>query len=123
MPPLNNAVPLYLQITDIVKSKIVSGSYPPGSKLPSIRDMAIEYDVTPNTIQRALQLLEQEKLICTERTNGKYVTIEASRIEQIRVEQLSAIIREVIADLYMRGYSRAEIEECMIKELNVDYEE
>lgn len=123
MPPLNKAVPLYLQITDIVKSKIISGFYAPGSKMPSIRDMALEYEVTPNTIQRALQILEQDGLICTERTNGKFVTTQVSCIKQIRNEQLSTIVRQVITDLYMHGYSKEEIEECMIKELSKEHEE
>lgn len=123
MPTLNKTVPLYLQITDIVKGKIVSGIYTSGCKLPSIRDMALEYEVTPNTIQRALQTLEQEGLICTERTNGKYVTNQVSLIKQVRNEQLTAIVHQVITDLNRHGYSKTEIEECVMKELSMINEE
>jgi len=118
MSQLNKSTPLYIQITDIVKGKIVSGTYLPGSKMPSIRDMALEYDVTPNTIQRALQILEQDGLICTERTNGKYVTTQEALIRQVRRERLTTIIHQVIADLSMHGYSKAEINECVKKELS-----
>lgn len=119
---LNKAVPLYIQLADLVKSKIVSGAYTPGSKLPSIRDMALEYEVTPNTIQRALQILEQDGLIYTERTNGKYVTAQVSLIQQVRKEQLASIVHQVIADLNMHGYSNAEIKESVMKELSMVHE-
>ena len=66
--------PIYLQIVDEIKSRIVSGSYEPGEKLPSVRDFAAELSVNPNTMQRALAQLESEGLIYTERTSGRFVS-------------------------------------------------
>lgn len=110
-------VPLYQQIADIVKRKIVSGEYKPGDRLPSIREMALEYEVTPNTIQHALQALEQEQLIFTERTNGKYVTPNHSILCALREETLTRCISEMLATLRLHGFSDDEIKNEIKKEL------
>lgn len=115
---LNNSTPLYQQITDVVKQKIVSGEYPPGARLPSIREMALEYEVTPNTIQRALMTLEQEQLIYTERTNGKYVTHDSGMLSALREETLKRCISAMLNGLRLYGFSDDEIKTGIEKELN-----
>ncbi len=112
-----NNIPLYQQIVTVVKRDIVSGVYEAGSKVPSIRDLALKYEVTPNTIQRALQILEQEQLIYTERTNGKFVTLNTEIIEQLRREILSVKIKDLISELKHHNYSDEEIWNCIEKEL------
>ena len=66
--------PIYLQIVDNIKDRIINGDYSPGEKLPSVRDFAAQMAVNPNTMQRALAQLESEGLIYTERTNGRFVS-------------------------------------------------
>lgn len=117
MENFSNNIPLYQQIVTVVKRDIVSGEYDAGSKVPSIRDLAIKYEVTPNTIQRALQILEQEQLIYTERTNGKFVTLDTGIIEKLRQETLCIKIKELISELKRHNYSDEEIENCFEKEL------
>lgn len=70
----DNNIPIYIQLVDIIRMDIVSGKLSVGSRLPSVRELAFYYKVNPNTMQKALVELEQEKLIYTERTNGKFVT-------------------------------------------------
>ena len=66
--------PIYIQIMDIIKNNIIRGEYLPGSKLPSVRELSTLFKVNPNTIVKSLYFLENEGLIYTERTNGKFIT-------------------------------------------------
>jgi len=108
--------PLYRQIADWLKRSIVSGAFRPGDRLPSIRDLALRLEVTPNTLQRALQILEDEGLLHTERTSGKFVTTDAVRLRTLRDELLRDRIRALISDLRQHGYGREEILTCFERE-------
>lgn len=70
----DNDRPIYIQLVEQLKQYIVSARLKPGERLPSVRDLAMESKVNPNTMQKALSELEDDKLIYTERTNGKFVT-------------------------------------------------
>lgn len=80
----NPSSPIWLQLLDQFKHLIASGFWQPGTKLPSVRDLASQYRVNPNTIQRALSELEREGLCVAERTSGRYATNDVSAIEQLR---------------------------------------
>ncbi len=82
----DNERPIYVQLVEIIRVDIVSGQYQKGDKLPSVRELALIMQVNPNTMQKALSELEQEKLIYTERTNGKYVTKDEKLIEKTKKE-------------------------------------
>ncbi|WP_194611815.1 GntR family transcriptional regulator [Clostridium vitabionis] len=103
-----NGIPIYLQIVDQIKRQIVSGELAPGSRIPAVRDLAQEAGVNPNTMQRALTQLEQEGLLHTQRTRGRFVTDEEEVMRETR-QQLS---REYIAELYKH-----------LRELGLDREE
>lgn len=72
--------PLYIQLVEQLELRILSGVYPPGSWLPSVRDLAQDAAVNPNTMQRALAQLEEYGLIITHRTNGRSVTADLSKL-------------------------------------------
>ena len=76
--------PIYAQLVERLKAKILAGTYPPGGHLDSVRDMAAAAGVNPNTMQRALAQLETEGLVRTERTAGRYVTEDTMLIEQLQ---------------------------------------
>ncbi|MCR4690248.1 MAG: GntR family transcriptional regulator [Lachnospiraceae bacterium] len=76
--------PIYVQIVETLRMRIVSGVYPPGSRIPSVRELAAEAGVNPNTMQRALADLERMELISTQRTTGKTVTEDESRILSLK---------------------------------------
>ena len=80
----NNDIPIYVQLVQKIKIDIFAGRLKPSDKLPSVRDFAIKFKVNPNTIQKALNVLELEKLIFTERTNGKFVTDNEKLIARCR---------------------------------------
>lgn len=71
---LNSDRPIYSQIMDKIKTDIISGKYPVGSKIPSVRELAAEASVNPNTMQKALSELEREGLLFSRRTSGRYIT-------------------------------------------------
>ena len=80
----DNNIPIYIELVNIVRVDIVSGKLSIGSRLPSVRELAFYYKVNPNTMQKALVELEQEKLIYTERTNGKYVSEDKKVINNVK---------------------------------------
>lgn len=80
----DNERPIYIQLVEMIRIDIVSGKFKKGQKLPSVRELALMMKVNPNTMQKALVELEDEKLIYTERTNGKYVTEDEKLIEKTK---------------------------------------
>jgi DNA-binding transcriptional regulator YhcF (GntR family) len=82
----DNERPIYIQLVDMIRIDIVSGKFQKGQKIPSVRELALIMKVNPNTMQKALAELENEKLIYTERTNGKYVTEDEELIENVKKE-------------------------------------
>lgn len=82
----DNERPIYIQLVEIIRTKIVSGSLKKGERLPSVRELALTMKVNPNTMQKALVELENEGLVYTERTNGKFVTEDEDLIEKVKKE-------------------------------------
>lgn len=80
----DNERPIYIQLVEMIRILIVSGKFKKGQRLPSVRELALMMKVNPNTMQKALAELENEKLIYTERTNGKYVTEDEKLIEKTK---------------------------------------
>ena len=81
---LNTDRPIYLQLMDNIKFRIISGVYPPGDKLPSVRDLAAEAAVNPNTMQKALSELEREGYIESQRTSGRLVADRGKKIDRLK---------------------------------------
>ena len=96
--------PIYTQLVEQIQLMIVSGVYAPGSKLPSVRDLAAEAAVNPNTMQRALSQLEAEGLLYSQRTSGRFVTEDADRIMQIKKNLAIALSYEFIESMNRLGY-------------------
>ena len=78
-----NERPIYVQLVEKIRIEIVSGKLKLGQRIPSVRELAINARVNPNTMQKALVELENEGLIYTERTNGKFVTNDEKLIEKL----------------------------------------
>lgn len=83
---LNSDRPIYAQILEIIEMRIISGIYKPGEKLPSVRELAAEASVNPNTMQKAFAELEKSGLIVTQRNSGRTVTEDRKMIEQIQTQ-------------------------------------
>lgn len=95
--------PIYQQIVRILRTEIASGGYPTGSRVPAVRELAMEAGVNPNTMQRALAELERDGLLETVRTTGKFVTQDKARIERLREELAADSIRALFRGLRNLG--------------------
>ncbi len=105
----SNDKPIYSQIIEQIKLLIISGALSPGSRLPSVRDLAAEAGVNPNTMQRALAELERTGLIYSQRTTGKFITENTDIIELTKVHTADRKIKAFLADMSTLGYSKQEI--------------
>ena len=76
--------PIYLQIMDVFRTSIVSGELKPGDRISSVRDLALQAKVNPNTMQKALSELEREGLVISERTTGRFITEDSQLIEKLK---------------------------------------
>ena len=106
---LDSDRPIYAQIVDRLKHEIVSGFYPPGSRLPSVRDLAAQASVNPNTMQRALAEMEREGLMFTNRTSGRYVTEDREMIGKVREQIAGERITEFLSGMSQLGFTEQDI--------------
>ena len=83
---LDSGRPIYLQIVERLELSIVSGQFKPGDKVPSVRELAVEAGVNPNTMQKAMVELERQGLVHSERTSGRFITEDEAMITQVREE-------------------------------------
>ncbi len=105
---LTNDRPVFIQIMEKLKRDIVTGSYRPGDKLPSVRELAGEAAVNPNTMQRAFSELEREGLVYTKRTNGRFITEDLSMISQLKEQMALDAISQFLNSMQQLGFSGKE---------------
>ncbi len=104
----DNERPIYTQLLEKIRIRIISGQYPAGNRLPSVRELAAEAAVNPNTMQRALAELERSGLIYSQRTSGRYVTEDESLVSFIRESVAQEKIHSFYEEMKQLGYSREE---------------
>lgn len=100
----DNNIPIYIQLVEQLKIYIISGKIKCGERLPSVRDLALQTKVNPNTMQKALVELEEMKLIYTERTNGKFVTNDQKLIEKYRKSYADSLSKKYFASMESIGF-------------------
>ena len=101
--------PIYSQLIEQVKVGIVSGAFPPGERLASVRDLAVEAGVNPNTMQRALTELERDGLVYSQRTAGRFVTEDTAMIEATKRNLADLQIQNFLTAMARLGYEKEEI--------------
>ena len=112
---LNSDSPIFVQIIEHLKIDIVSGKYKPGDKLPSVRDLAGEAGVNPNTMQKALSDLESTGLVHSERTSGRFITEDDNMIKNLRKSLVDVQIEKFFKSMEKLGFTGEEILE-LVKE-------
>lgn len=105
--------PVFIQIMEKLKLDIVTGVYLPGDKLPSVRDLASEAAVNPNTMQRAFSELEREGLVYTQRTNGRFITEDATMINQLKEQMALNAITQFLQSMQQLGFSTEETKKLL----------
>ena len=106
---LDNDPPIYLQLMERIQRDIIAGVYQPGDKLPSVRDLALEAAVNPNTMQKALSELERSGLVYSQRTSGRFITEDTEMLTQMKKELATEHIQEFFQKMEQLGFSRAEL--------------
>lgn len=112
---LNDDKPIYLQLVERLSKQIVAGSYQPGDKIPSVRDLAAQAGVNPNTMQRALTELERSGLINTNRTSGRSVSEDAQKIQSVREGLAKELVSQFLKEMSELGYAKAEAIDLLAK--------
>lgn len=106
---INTDKPVYLQLVEHIQAGIISGTFKPGDKLPSVRDLASETMVSPNTMQRAMAELEREGLVYSNRTAGRYITSDEKLIKKLKKRYISQIVVEFLDKMEQSGLDLDEI--------------
>ena len=101
--------PIYTQLVDQMKLGIVSGEWIPGQRIPAVRELAVDAGVNPNTMQRALQELERQGLMFSQRTSGRFITEDREMIEDAKRTLANRHISAFIRQMQALGYTRQEI--------------
>lgn len=110
---LDSSRPIYLQIIERVQMDIITGRYQPGDKLPSVRDLAQEAAVNPNTMQKALSELERSGLIYSQRTSGRFITEDKELIHQMKKELAAAEVSAFVSHMKQLGITPEEIRQLL----------
>ena len=101
--------PIYAQLIEQIKVGIVAGTFPPGERLPSVRDLATDAGVNPNTMQRAMTELERDGLVYSQRTAGRFVTENQKIIEQAKRSLAERHIKTFLEAMDGLGFRREEV--------------
>ena len=114
---IDNNKPVYIQLVEQLKMKIISGEIELDSKLDSVRNLAAEAMVNPNTMQKALAELERQGFVYSKRTSGRFVTDNEDNINQLREEVAKVEILSLYNILTKLGYKKEELIELVINNL------
>ena len=106
---LDDNRPIDLQLMERIQQDIISGVYGPGDKLPSVRELALEASVNPNTMQNALSELERSGLVHSQRTSGRYITRDEQMLKQLKHDLAFQHIQEFMEKMKQLGFAEAEI--------------
>ena len=103
---LDSDRPIFIQILERIRIDVISGKYQPGEKLPSVRELAAEAAVNPNTMQRAFAELERTGLVYAKRTSGRFITEDQEMIETVKSEIAKEKIRLFLDSMKELGYEK-----------------
>ena len=112
---LDDSRPIYLQLMERIQHDIISGVYQPGDKLPSVRDLALDAAVNPNTMQKALSELERGGLVYSHRTSGRFITDDSTLLKKIKTDLAQEYISTFLSQMRRLGLNDSETLE-MIKQ-------
>jgi GntR family transcriptional regulator len=101
--------PIYLQLMEQIEIKIISGEYVPGEKIPSVRDLASEAAVNPNTMQKALAELERKGIINTHRTAGRYIAEDEQMLKELKNSIAQERAKEFVDSMEKMGFADCDI--------------
>ena len=105
---LENDRPIYLQLMERIQQDIIKGVYQPGGKIPSVRELALEAAVNPNTMQKALSELERSGLVYSQRTSGRFITEDTQLLDEMKTSLASEHILQFLEKMKQLGFQKEE---------------
>lgn len=114
---------IYIQLVEQIQNRIATGYYRVGSRLPSVRELAGEAEVNPNTMQKALSELERMGLLHSQRTSGRYVTDDEGRIQEMKRQSAREAVHTFLQQMENLGFEKEEIIEFIREEKEEDKHE
>lgn len=119
MYKFQDGIPIYTQISGELKNRVISGQIRPGDKLPSVREIAEEFSVNPNTVQRVFMELEKDGFTYSERGVGTFLKEDGNMVAQLQQQEASKIRTRFISEAKKLGLSLEEI----LKDLAANWEQ
>ena len=111
---IDNSRPVYLQIEEYIRNAVITNIYPPGSRIPTVRELAATMKVNPNTVQRAMTELEQQGLLLTNGTLGKVVTSDGDIIDSVRQAAIQSAVKESATRFSALGLSMQDAAQLLL---------
>ncbi|GAW92055.1 GntR family transcriptional regulator [Calderihabitans maritimus] len=118
-----SGVPIYIQLKEAIKYAIAAGYYPPGSRLPTVRQMAVSLKINANTVSRVYSELEQEGILATRQGKGTFVREVDIPKEDFRRKRLQEIIERTLVESYNLGFSPEEVLQALTEKVKAIQEE
>ena len=109
--------PVYQQIMENIRGAVLGGELPPGGRVPSVRELAMQAQVNPNTMQRALTELERDGLVYSQQTSGRYVTEDRAAIAEARHGLAADRVRSFLTDMGRLGFEKEELLSLLRQEM------
>lgn len=110
---IDDSRPIWAQLVDEFRQRIVAGTWPPGGKLPSVRELALDVGVNPNTVQKALAEVDRLGLTVTERTAGRFVSTDAAAIAEARAALAATKVTDFAASMTAMGMTLEQASELL----------
>ncbi len=114
----DNNIPIYLQVVNDIKKNIITGKLMLGEKLPSGRDLALEYQINPNTASKIYKVLEAEEICFTKRGLGTFLTEDSSKVEFLRTEIAKELVDSFHKNMCDLGYKKEELLKLLEEKYN-----
>jgi len=105
----NDREPVYIQIAEHIKAVLASGEIGPGSRVPSVRELAAGFGVNPNTVQKALKELESSGYLFSERTSGRFITDDVDKLQELKSKIPGKLVKKFIADMAALGIEKNDL--------------
>lgn len=113
---LGGNAPLFIQLSDIIRADVLSGKYSPDEQIPSVRHLAFDASVNPNTMQKALAHLEEEGLLYTKGTAGRFITSDPEVLRRASEKLKLSLMRRLVEEATRAGITKNEIIEFIRSE-------
>ena len=117
---LDDSRPIYLQLEDLIKARIIAGTYKPGERLPSVRELAAEAAVNPNTMQKALTELERSGLVYAQRTSGRFITEDTNIMKELKEHLAREQIQLFLTNMKQLGFQKEDIIRLLTQEIKAE---